>query len=228
MIDPFTAIALSSTVLGGIMGAVGEKGKGEAEARSLRLQGQAKGEQYEAEGRAYAYKAGVAEMNRRLKLQDADYARWAGDAESVQSGMKTKYAVSKTKAVQSGSGLDVDFGTPSAVRDSILQIGQYDQSVIRANTARKAYGFEVEAAALEAEKTLNEMSSESSKKAAMFARQGAGEAAESAETAGELGAMKSILGATSSVASKWTQGSSLGMTSSQIPSSAFMNNEWGW
>lgn len=227
MIDPFSAIALGSTVLGGIMGAFGEKSKGEAEARALRLQGQAKGEQYEAEGKAYAYKAGIAEMNRRLKLQDADYARWAGDYEAETAGMRTGQAVGLAKAKQAGSGLEVDFGSPSTVRDSILEIGQFDQSMIRHNAARRAYGFEIEAANAEAEREINKMSSASSRRAAMFARQGASEAAESAEAAGNLGMMKSLIGTAGSVAGKWSQGNTLGM-STQIPSAAFMNNEWGW
>lgn len=207
-----TAVSLGSTVLGGIVGAMGEEGKGQAEARSLRLQGEAKGQGYEADTKAYMYKAGIAEMNKKVKLQDADYARWAGETEAQQSGMKTRFNISTAKAKQAGSGLEVDFGSPSAVRDSILEIGQYDQSMIRTNAAKKAYGFQVEAATAEADKTLNEMAAEKSTTAAMFARQGAGEAADTAETAGHVGAMKSILGASSSVASKWIQGSSLGMT----------------
>lgn len=208
-------LAIASTVLGGVVGAFGAMSKGDAEANSLRLQGQAKGEQYDANAKAFTYKAGVAEMNRRLKLQDADYARWAGESDAVQSGMKTKFAESTTKAKQAGGGLEVDFGTTNAVRDSILQVGRYDQSMIRSNAARKAYGFEVEAAGQEAEKTLNEMSATSSSRAAMFARQGANQAADSAETAGTIGAFQSILGASSSVASKWLQGSQLGNFSSK-------------
>lgn len=225
------AISMGASALGGIVGAIGAKEKGEAESASLRLQGQAKGDQYDAQARAYTYKAGVAEMNRRLKLQDADYARWAGESEAVVSGSKTKFAESTAKAKQSGSGLEVDFGSPNAVRDSILQVGRFDQSMIRNNAARKAYGYEVEAAGQQAEKTLDEMSADSSKKAAMFARQGGNQAADAASTAGDIGMFTSILGATSSVSSKWLQGSQLGMVgggNSQIPSSAFMNNEWGW
>lgn len=205
-----TAISMGASALGGVVGAIGAKGKGEAEAQSLRLQGQAKGEQYEAQAKAYMYKAGVAEMNRKLKLADADYARWAGETEATQSGMKTKFAVGTVKAKQAGSGLEVDFGSGNAVRDSMLEIGRYDQSMIRHNAARKAYGYEVEAASQEAEKNLDVMSAESSTRAAMFTRMGGEQGASAASTAGDIGALTSILGASGSVASKWIQGSSLG------------------
>lgn len=227
------AVSIFSSVAGGILGAVGAKKEaaakarmaqfeGEAKARQAELAGEAKAQGYEADAKAYMYKAGVASMNKQLKLQDADYSRWTGDFEAQQSGMKTKANLSRIKTAQASSGLDVNFGSAVGVRDSVVDIGQHEQAVIRANAARRAYGFEVEAAGQEAESTLGKMAAESSIKAADTSRSSAKEIAElsrrggsmaagSYEEAGNINAMKSIVGATGSVANKWLQGSQLGM-----------------
>src|SRR5262249_31430250 len=108
-------------------------------------------------------------------------------------GMKTRATISQTRAMQGAGGLDVNTGTNVAVRSSELELGQFDQAVIRNNAARRAYGQEV-------------MGFQETAKANLY-----GMAASTSETAGMFGAFTSILGAGGSFASKWQQGSSLGM-----------------
>jgi hypothetical protein len=135
----------------------------------------------------YRYKAGIARQNAQIAKQNADYARKVGEVEAQRKGMETRFEIGQQKVGQAASGLDVNTGSAERVRDSTQAIGAHDQAVIRANSARKAYGYEVEGAQAEAESGMMEAASTSSKKA------------------GYLGAVSSILGGATSVASKWLQ-----------------------
>lgn len=199
----FAALAALSTVAGGILGAISSKKKGEA--AKTAAEGKALG--YEAEAKAYTYKAGIAKKNQQNKLADADYARWSGETEAQTSGMKTATNISKTRAAQAGSGLEVDFGSNVATRSSMVDVGQFDQLIIRSNAARKAYGYSLEAEAYGEQATLDEMSAASATTAASYARR----SGEYAEEIGTLGAVSSIVGSAGSVASKWSEGSTLGI-----------------
>jgi|SRR5882672_1277196 len=141
----------------------------------------------------YNYQAQVAQMNAEIAKRNAAYEGALGEVQAQQQGMKTRAVISQTRATQGASGLDVNTGSGAKVRESELQLGQYDQQIIRSNAARRAYGFEVEAAG-------------------DIAQAGAYRAAgANSMTAGLLGAFTSILGAGGSFASKWKQGQSTGM-----------------
>ena len=141
----------------------------------------------------YNYQAQVAQMNAQIAKQNAAYEGALGEVQAQQQGMKTRAVISQTRATQGASGLDVNTGSSASVRSSELQLGQYDQAIIRSNAARRAYGFEVEAAG-------------------DIAQAGAYRAAgANSMTAGLLGAFTSILGAGGSFSSKWQQGKTSGM-----------------
>lgn len=108
---------------------------------------QAEGAKYEGEAKAnmYNYQAGVAEINKHIQLQNADWARNAGEVEASISGMKSRQQMGEIAAAQSGSGVDVNSGTAVRVRDSQHDVAAYDQSLIRNKAAKAAYGYEVEA-----------------------------------------------------------------------------------
>ena len=127
MAGPVAAIGLGSTVLGGITGAFGSIFGGQAQAG------------------AYNYQAGIAEMNAQIARQNAAYETALGEQKAQESGLKTRAQISQTRATQGASGLDVNSGSGAEVRKSEFVLGDYDQSVIRNNAARRAYGFEVEA-----------------------------------------------------------------------------------
>lgn len=171
MADPATlaGASMAGTGIQGLLGAFGANMKGEADAS------------------AYQYQAGVARINEGIAKSNADYERHVGEVQAQQSGMKTAQDIGGTKAAQSGSGVDVDKGSAAAVRDTQLEVGQYDQAMIRSNAARKAYGFEVEATSEEAKARM------------------ADAAASNAKTGGMLGALTSLISAGGSVSSKWLQ-----------------------
>lgn len=146
-----------------------------------------------AQAAAYQYQAGVAQINKQIADQNADYARYAGEVEAQQGGMKTRALLGTTVAQQGAGGLAIGSGSQGRVTDSIREVGAEDVGIIRSNAAKRAYGYEVEAAGQQAQIGLDQM------------------AASQAKTAGYINAFSSILGAGGSVASKWSQAGSAGI-----------------
>lgn len=168
-------IGAGASAGGGIMSAIGSLISGDASKKM------------------YEYQAGIAKMNEKIALQDADYARSIGETEAQTSGMKTRFTLGKIVSAQSGSGLDVNSGSNRAVQESEQEIGTHDQSVIRSAAAKRAYGYETEAAQASAQGEVYKMSGQN------------------AQTAGQIGAASSILGTASSVSSKWLDAKRVGM-----------------
>lgn len=146
----------------------------------------------------YQYKAGMALLDKQVQTQNANWAVQSGQVQSEEKGLQAGENIAQTKVVQSASGFDVNSGTDSSVRSTQTSVAQYDQNIIRWDAAKTAYGYEVKGAEDTAEASLDM------------------QAASNAKTAGEIGAFGSILGAASSVAGKWLQGSSLGIGSGSI------------
>ena len=169
------AIGMGASVLGGVTSAVGSV-----------MGGYAKSSMYQ-------YQAGVSRVNQQIAKQNADYARYTGEFEAQRSGMKSRYEMGQTRVIQSGRGLDINFGSAAAVQESQAKIGQQEQTTIRSTAARRAYGFDVEA---EKARTA----------ASMY-----GKAAENEEIAGYIGAASSILSSASSVSDKWLKASREGI-----------------
>lgn len=172
---PLAGIGLASTAIGAGVSAVGAS-----------YTGQAKSDMYN-------YQAGVADLNKKIASQNADYSREVGEVKAQDSGLRTEFQVGKMKAAQGATGLDVNSGSALATRQSQTLIGQHDQGTIRSNAARQAYGFDIEAIKYGAEGDMLRT------------------AGKNAIEAGNLGAVSSILGGASSVASKWLQGTSAGV-----------------
>ena len=192
MADPFTAsmaISAGASAGSGILGAFGADAEGKANAA------------------AYRYKAGLAMMNAKINKQNASWSREAGGVNAMESGLKSGQDIAGTKVRQAGSGFDVNTGSSAAVRESQGKAAAFDQDMIRYDASKTAYGYEVKAAADEAEaKMMNS-------------------AAEGAEKAGKLKMFSSILGSASSVAGKWSQFSSLsGNSGGNI---GLFDNGWG-
>lgn len=189
MADPITlgtlaTVGMASSALGGVVSAVGSV-----------LGGQAKSQMFQ-------YQAGVADINQRIAKRNASYARYVGEFEAQRSGMKSRYETGQQKVIQSGRGLDVNFGSPAAVRESQESIGRQEQTTIRSSAARRAFGYDVEA---EKQRTAASMYRKSAK---------------NEEIAGYIGAAGSILGATSSVAGKWYEAGQYGMGGGGISTGA--------
>jgi len=177
MADPatMTALSIGSSAIGGLLGASGTK-------QSAR-----------AESEMYQYRAGIALANKRIEEQNADYAFKVGEQEAMRFGVKTRQNLGSIRAAQSGSGLDVNFGTSAQVRDSAHDLAAMDMSTIRQNAARQAYGYKVKAWEAEQESKLYGM------------------AANKAKAAGNINMFSSLISGASSVSSKWSQAKQTGI-----------------
>lgn len=167
--DPATmAVASMGMKVGGsIMGAVGSMQSGEAA------------------GRMYDYRAAVAGINKQIAQQNADYARYAGEVEAQQAGMKARYRIGAMRAQQAASGLALGSGSGARVLQSTYDVAQHDIAILRSNAAKKAYGYDVEAFEQGAQAELDRMAASQSRKA------------------GKIGAISSLLGGATGVADKW-------------------------
>src|ERR1700756_3982066 len=129
MADPVSlglaGVGLATSAAGGITSAMGSVFQGNAQASM------------------YGYQAGVARMNAQLATQDANYAREVGEIEAQEKGTETAARVGETKAIQGASNIDVNTGSSALVRQSEIGIGQFEESVIRSNAAKRAFGYDV-------------------------------------------------------------------------------------
>lgn len=225
MVDPgtMTAISLGSSVVGGLFGA--KSASNNAEAQKLNIKGQmlqtmgqafsmdVQAQQYEYASNIAKYQAGVARINRDIAKQNASYSRDVGEVEAQQSGMKARADRGEMLATQGASGLSVAGGSATRVRESMVDIGQYNQALIRSSAARKAYGYEVEATQNEAQAgiydytaTMNEDQAANAKTAAGIVRQALPleqQAMDLASSTGTTNMLGSLVGAAGSVADKW-------------------------
>lgn len=175
MADPISlgmvGISAGSALLGGINSAQGAAAQGASQQAM------------------YNYKAGVALINKQIADQNADYAIKVGESQAQATGIAGRTAVGSQRAVASGSGLDVGSGSKASVIESTQMVAEQNQATVRADAARRAYGYEVQGAQDVAQAGLDTAAGEDAK------------AASSYKVAG------SILGTASSVASKWSTAS---------------------
>lgn len=143
----------------------------------------------------YNYQAGVARINSQIDLQNADYARQQGEIQAQQYGQKAAQQLGAIRTVQAASGVDVNTGTAAQVQESQKKVAGVDIGMIRQNAAKTAYDYDVKSTMDLNQSTLDTM------------------AGVNAIAAGKIQAETSILGAVSSVSSKWLQASQMGMFS---------------
>lgn len=185
MADPVSiaAIGMGASAAGGAVGAFGNLFQGGAQSNM------------------YKYQAGVARVNATVAKQDADYAREAGEVEATNSGMRTRAEVGSTRAGMAAGNVDINTGSGARVVKSEIAIGQENQATLRANAAKRAYGFDVKAAGDTATAGALDIAATTSKES------------------GDINAISTIIGAAGNVASKWMQyGQSFGSGSSGIRS----------
>jgi len=230
MATPMAMIGIGSSVIGGITGAMGAATKAQGDqiniaGQMLSTMGQAyqmdvQSAEYGTRANMSDYQAGVAQMNKKIALSQADAARASGDVEAGEKGMQWRSAISNAKAAQGASGLNVNTGSAVNVRESMIELGNFDQTTVRANAAKVAYGYDVEAAQDEAQGALYTMTAGLERMQASAATMGANitrmalpleqQASDIAKTSGEIGVISSLVGGAGSVASKWSQASTAG------------------
>lgn len=146
-----------------------------------------------ATSQMYTYQAGIADLNRRIAESNRDYSIYAGGEAAKRYGMKSAQEAGAIKAKQAASGVDVGSGSSVAVQRGQKTVSDLDMATIRNNAARKAYGYEMEAAT--AGKQTEAYSA----------------AASNSLAAGNIAAMGSLISGASSVSSKWLQGNQVGL-----------------
>lgn len=182
MAQAMGVIGMGTSLAGGILGAQGAK------------------ESAQATQNSYNYQAGVAQINSKIDLQNADYATNVGGIQAQQFGLKEAQQEGQIKVVQAASGVDINSGTAKAVQASQTAIGTLDTAQIRANAAKTAYDYDVKSTMDLNQSTLDVM------------------AGQNAIIAGNIQAETSILGGVSGVATKWQQGNQAGLWGSSSSS----------
>jgi hypothetical protein len=171
MADPvtLTAIGIGAGVAGGATGAFGSLFQGQSQSNM------------------YKYQAGVAQVNAAVAKQDATYATEAGEVEATNAGMRTRSEVGSTRAGMAAGNVDINSGSGARVVASETEIGQENEATIRANAAKRAYGFNVKGAEDVAQAGAYDV------------------AATTSLESGDIGAISSVIGTAGSVSSKWLQ-----------------------
>jgi hypothetical protein len=228
---PMAIAGMGASALGGIFGAKGAEVS--AQGQQLGIQGQilntvgqifglqTKARQYGYSADIADYQAGVAKVNQQIAESNASYARTVGEVQAEQAGMKGKADVSSMVAHQSASGIDVNSGSSTNVRTSMVELNQFSEATIRANAAKLAYGYEVEAVQDKAQSELFTFTAATDRAQAADTLSAANLAEEAipleqqafglAGQAGAIGATASLLGAAGTVSTQWQKASSLGM-----------------
>jgi hypothetical protein len=227
------AISLGSTIMGGVSKMAGASVN--ADAQKIGIQGQmmqtmaqAFGFQAQAQQSKYAsniskYQAGVADINKEIAKGNAIYSRDVGEVEAGQAGMKAHADMGEMIAQQGASGISVNSGSSARVRESMVEIGQYTQSIIRSSAAKKAYGYEVEAMQYGAQADVyrytsqqQEAQAENAMTASDITKSSLGlqqQAMSNVDSAKNINIMGSLVGTAGSVANKWSEGGYSGLTS---------------
>lgn len=146
-----------------------------------------------ANAAAMNYQAGIATQNAAIAKQNEAWATSAGESQAEQSGMKTAAQVGQITADRAASNLDIKSGTNTNVVAGQRLVGQMDQNAIRSNAYKQAYGYNIESTDETNQATLDKAG------------------AANAQTAGDYGAVSSLIGGASSVATKWMQGNQFGV-----------------
>ena len=231
MADPMSVAGIGLTAAGGLTKAVGAQYN--AQAQQVQIQGsmlstigqafgmQVQAEQYGYEANKNRYQAAVADMNKKIALQNVDYSLQEGEVEAQQSAIQSVQQVGLMKATQGTSNISVNTGSSVDVRQAMVDTGYYNQAIIRSSAAKKAYGYDIEAAQYGAQADLYRYSADEQDAQAGEALKGAQltmaalpleqQAYGIAGQAGNIASFGSLVGAAGSVANKWIGGSQVGV-----------------
>lgn len=166
-IETLAAISIGTALVGGGVSAMGASQTASANAASA------------------TYQSAVARNNQILAGQYADRSIERGNVQSEFANLQTRAKLGTARAAFGAQGVDVNSGSPLAVRQSIAEVGDLDAQIIRSKAAEEAFGYKVKGGDFAAEAELDKMK------------------ASNAITAGNYNVASSILGTASSVSGKW-------------------------
>src|ERR1035437_8859867 len=93
----------------------------------------------------YSYQAGVAQLNSKIALANRDYTYATGEEDAKRYGMGARQRMGAIRAGEGASGIDIGSGSKAAVQTGQQTVTNIDEATMRNNTARKAFGYQVEA-----------------------------------------------------------------------------------
>lgn len=105
----------------------------------------------------YGYAAQVAQNNARIMQLNAAATQESGMYEAEASKFKYGQLEAEQKAAQAANGVDVNIGSPAAVRHSTETISAMDAAMIHYNASRVAWGQENEANAYTTQSKLDKL-----------------------------------------------------------------------
>jgi hypothetical protein len=109
----------------------------------------------QAAASASKYQAAVELANAQTAKTNAGMASEAGSIQAGMASQKTRAAIGEITANQAASGLDLNSGSPTGVRQSERYLGEQDALTIRSNATKEAFGYKVQAASDEAQSFLD-------------------------------------------------------------------------
>ena len=101
------------------------------------------------------YNSEIAANNETIANQNANYASAVGEQQAANQEQKNRSKLGAVIANQAASGIDVNSGSATDVQQSTAEVGQLDAMTIRANAAKQAYGYKVDAASSAAQSQLD-------------------------------------------------------------------------
>lgn len=125
------------------------------------------GAKYQAKAASNAanYNAALERNNAIIARNNKNLSSQEGTAATEAAQLETRAKVGAIKAQQGASGVDLNYGSAPDVRSSAAATGQLSAINIRANAARKAYGYEQQAVNDEAQAGLYDAQAVNEKRA---------------------------------------------------------------
>lgn len=142
-------------------------------------------QQGKAQQAQYDYQAQVNENNRKIAEWQAQDAIKRGDIEEKRHRLKVEQLKGRQRSVLAASNVEIDSGSALDTLGDTAELGELDALTIRSNAEREAYDYRVSAMNQGAEAGANRL------------------AGRNARTAGNYGAMTSLLTGANSMADKW-------------------------
>lgn len=110
--------------------------------------------QSRASAASAGYNAKVQARNAEIATRNSQFAGAEGEANTAAASAKTRAALASTVADQGASGVDINSPSSVNTRESVAKIGTLNALNVRAEAARRAYGFQTESASDTAQSQL--------------------------------------------------------------------------
>ncbi|HEX4500643.1 MAG TPA: hypothetical protein VH187_05635, partial [Scandinavium sp.] len=132
----------------------------ELQAHGALVQAQGAALEAQAQANMHTYRAAVAQLNKQFTDSNAAYATAVGDVKAQQRGMAAREQLGLTTVAQAASGLSVSGPSATRVRESEINLADFDEATIRSDAARQAYGYKIQGLNYQAESDLETASAQ--------------------------------------------------------------------